>query len=147
VDTSFATVPNAAAITDGIGAWNPNKTTNLDKPMKIPERQAGAREYGSSALYDNGKIIWTAGGNDVVNDKDVKVIQNDGPPTNQTEIIDLNKSPGEWQRSADMNIPRRHHNATTPTGRHRSRDWWHARPWVLEPPRWNACSHSGAVEP
>jgi galactose oxidase len=111
VDTSLTKVPNAAAIKDSIGDWN------LDRTMKIPERQAGERQYGSSALYDSGKVIWTAGGNDAQFDNNGKVIIVDGtptgPPTDRVEIIDLNKSPLEWRPATKMGIPRRHHNATT----------------------------------
>jgi galactose oxidase len=113
LDTPPATVPNAAAIKDGIGVWI------SDSAPKVPERQAGERQYGSSALYDSGKVIWTAGGNEAFFDKDGKVViqdnTNTGPPTDRVEIIDLNKSPPEWEwkPSAKMGIPRRHHNATT----------------------------------
>lgn len=91
-------------------AWTPNG----------PERNLGAREYGSSVMYDSGKILFVGGGNSKEPDAEgnIKDAKGNpipflvGPPTNITEFIDLNQIPLEWVRTKDMQFPRRHHNAT-----------------------------------
>lgn len=97
-----------------VGTWN------AEGPLKGLARNAGERQYGSSAMYDSGKIIWTGGGNAVLRDEKGNILtqadptQFTGPPTNQTEIIDLNddKNP-QWKQGQNMLYPRRQHNATT----------------------------------
>jgi hypothetical protein len=70
-------------------------------------------------VYDSGKIIWTGGGNEPSWDSEGVVQHQDdptqymGPPTNQTEIIDLNQKAPQWRHSTNMLFPRRQHNATT----------------------------------
>src|SRR5205823_4531856 len=55
------------------------------------------RDYGSSAMYDDGKLLMIGGGN---------------PPTATAEIIDLNASPPIWQWTNSMKFARRQMNAT-----------------------------------
>ncbi|KAK5721993.1 hypothetical protein LTR17_014497 [Elasticomyces elasticus] len=98
LDTS---VPALAGSTPNlVGTWL------TDVPVKkLPVRDAGERQYGSSAIYDSGKIIWTGGGN--------AEGQDGGPPTDRTEIIDLNDDNPQWKPAKHMIFPRRQHNATT----------------------------------
>ncbi|KAI9654639.1 MAG: hypothetical protein M1821_005846 [Bathelium mastoideum] len=77
----------------GLGTW----TTDG------PKRQAGAREYGPSVMYDSGKVIYIGGGNNA---------DSDGTPTKMTESIDLRAKELKWTREADMLFARRQHNAT-----------------------------------
>lgn len=86
-------------------------TWKLDGPV----RGAGQREYGSSVMYDSGKILFCGGGND----RDPQGKEMWGPTTNMTEIIDLNPRVQDgttvtptWELSEEMLFPRRHHNAT-----------------------------------
>ena len=100
-----------------VGAWAPD---DPKQKIQLPKRIAGERQYGSSAVYEPGKIIWTGGGNQPVMDNDDNVIMVDneptGPPTKVAEIIDLNdksdKGP-QWRHTSPMLYPRRQHNATT----------------------------------
>ncbi|KAK5693080.1 hypothetical protein LTR97_010556 [Elasticomyces elasticus] len=106
-----ASAPAAAAgsTPSPIGVWL------TDMPVKkIPVRDAGERQYGSSAIYDAGKIIWTGGGNAEVRDSSGNIVSQDGgPPTNRTEIIDLNDGNPQWKPAMHMIFSRRQHNATT----------------------------------
>ncbi|HTM57306.1 MAG TPA: galactose oxidase-like domain-containing protein [Candidatus Udaeobacter sp.] len=70
----------------GTGSW----TT-------VGNHLVGNRDYGSSVMYDDGKIL-VVGGAD--------------PPTNTTEVIDLNAASPAWQYSGTMKSARRHCNAT-----------------------------------
>jgi hypothetical protein len=72
--------------TSGTGQW-----TN------VGNRLYGSRDYGSSAMYDDGKIIIAGGGD---------------PPTATAEVIDLNAATPTWQWTAPMQFARRHMNAT-----------------------------------
>src|SRR4051812_48432575 len=56
-----------------------------------------ARDYGSSVMYGDGKVIVMGGGQ---------------PPTSTAEIIDLNDQKPKWVNVAPMNHPRRQLNAT-----------------------------------
>ena len=73
--------------TSGTGAWTvvANHSVNV------------YRDYGSSVMYDNGKVLVVGGGN---------------PPTNTAEVIDLNASSPAWRQVASMAFARRQHNAT-----------------------------------
>ena len=55
------------------------------------------RDYGSSVMYDDGKILVMGGGD---------------PPTNTAEVIDLNASTPAWRSVASMAFARRQLNAT-----------------------------------
>ena len=72
--------------TSGPGIWRTVAHTNADY-----------HDYGSSVLYDIGKVLIAGGAN---------------PPISTTEIIDLNSPSPSWQLTAPMNNPRRHLNAT-----------------------------------
>ena len=73
--------------TSGTGAWTvvANHSVNV------------YRSYGSSVMYDNGKVLVMGGGD---------------PPTNTAEVIDLNASSPAWRQVASMAFARRQHNAT-----------------------------------
>ena len=55
------------------------------------------RDYGSSVLYDDGKVLIAGGGD---------------PPTNTAEVIDLNAATPAWRSVAPMAYKRRQINAT-----------------------------------
>jgi len=55
------------------------------------------RDYGSSVMYDVGKVVVIGGGI---------------PPQKTAEMIDLNQPAPVWQDAGEMSIGRRHHNAT-----------------------------------
>ncbi|KAK3073193.1 hypothetical protein LTR53_005432 [Teratosphaeriaceae sp. CCFEE 6253] len=106
---SVASAPPAS----GTGAKAPAiiGTWNSDGPLKALERNAGERQYGSAALYDCGKVIWTGGGNSIVRDQNGKIMTQDdptqftGPPTGQTEIIDLNEKAPQWRNIIATTLP------------------------------------------
>lgn len=70
----------------GTGKWSPG-----------PNRNAGTRDYGSSAMYDVDKVIYAGGGLN---------------PTNACETIDLNVPAPAWKYTAAMAYKRRHLNLT-----------------------------------
>jgi len=72
--------------TSGSGSWSVVASSNY-----------GYRDYGSSVLYDDGKVL-LVGGSD--------------PPTNTAEVIDLNASLPAWRSVAPMTYERRQLNAT-----------------------------------
>lgn len=72
--------------TAGTGAWTPVGFSNF-----------GLRDYGSSVMYDDGKVLIVGGGD---------------PPTESAEVIDLNNASPSWRYMAPMSSPRRYHNAT-----------------------------------
>ena len=72
--------------TSGAGAWTP-----------VATRAYGYRKYGSSVMYDDGKVL-VMGGGDL--------------PTNTAEVIDLNASSPAWRSVASMTFARRQLNAT-----------------------------------
>lgn len=72
--------------TAGTGKWSPG-----------PFRNSGTRDYGSSAMYDDDKVIYAGGGLN---------------PTNACEIIDLNVPVPAWKFTAPMAFSRRHLNLT-----------------------------------
>ena len=63
----------------------------------VATRKYGWRDYGTAAMYADGKIL-VAGGAD--------------PPTATAEVIDLNAATPSWRSVASMSIPRRHLNST-----------------------------------
>ena len=73
--------------TSGTGSWSVvgNHSVNV------------YRDYGSSIMYDNGKILVMGGGD---------------PPTNTAEVIDLNAASPAWRSVASMAFARRQLNAT-----------------------------------
>jgi hypothetical protein len=71
--------------TSGTGAWTPGRASNF-----------GYRDYGSAVMYDAGKVLITGG----------------GPPTNTTEVIDLNSPTPAWRYVGSMAFTRRQMNAT-----------------------------------
>ena len=86
----FNTAPSTATRyldTSGTGSWSVvgNHSVNV------------YRDYGSSVMYDNGKIL-VMGGAD--------------PPTNTAEVIDLNAASPAWRSVASMAFARRQLNAT-----------------------------------
>ena len=73
--------------TSGTGAWTVVAATNTP----------GYRDYGSSVMYDDGKVL-VMGGVD--------------PPTSAAEVIDLNAATPAWRPVGSMAFARRHLNAT-----------------------------------
>ncbi len=73
--------------TAGAGSWATVDGTNhgLD------------RQYGGGVMYEPGKVLITGGGN---------------PPTNSTEVIDLNAGSPSWRNVSSMANARRHMNST-----------------------------------
>ena len=65
--------------------------------LQSASRVAGPCEYAPSVMYDEGRVLFIGGG---------------VPPTRIVEKIDLTIASPVWQRSGDMNFPRRQHNAT-----------------------------------
>jgi hypothetical protein len=72
--------------TSGTGLWT-----------IVATRQFGFRSYGSSALYDDGKLLVVGGGD---------------PPTNTAEVIDLNAQTPAWRYVGSMSNARRQFDAT-----------------------------------
>jgi hypothetical protein len=72
--------------TSGSGAWT-----------FVASRIFGYRGFGSSVMYDAGKVLVMGGGD---------------PPTNSAEVIDLNAPSPSWRAVVPMAIPRRQINAT-----------------------------------
>lgn len=74
--------------TGGTGRWNGVALTT-----------GPYRSYGSSVMYDNGKVLIMAGGD---------------PPVKSAEVIDLNvpSQNQAWRRVGDLAFARRHINAT-----------------------------------
>jgi Domain of unknown function (DUF1929)/Glyoxal oxidase N-terminus/Kelch motif len=72
--------------TSGSGSWS-----------VVAGSSYGYRDFGSSVLYDDGKVL-IAGGSD--------------PPTNTAEVIDLNAAVPAWRTVAPMTNRRRQMNAT-----------------------------------
>jgi len=78
--------------TNGAGSWTEG-----------PASAGTYRDFGSSVIYDKGKVIIIGGGN---------------PPQNTAETIDLNQHTPAWQFTGNMKYARRQHNATIlPDGR------------------------------
>jgi WD40 repeat protein len=73
--------------TAGTGTWS-----------LVGFRNFGWRDYGTAAMYADGKILVTGGASN--------------PPTASAEVIDLNAATPSWRSVAPMNIRRRHLNST-----------------------------------
>ena len=73
--------------TSGSGAW----TVVASRSVNV------YRDYGSSVMYDNGKVLVMGGGD---------------PPTNTAEVIDLNAAIPAWRSVPSMAFARRQLNAT-----------------------------------
>jgi Domain of unknown function (DUF1929)/Glyoxal oxidase N-terminus/Kelch motif len=73
--------------TAGTGTWS-----------LVGFRNFGWRDYGTAAMYADGKILVAGGASD--------------PPTASAEVIDLNAATPSWRSVAPMNIRRRHLNST-----------------------------------
>jgi len=90
--------PNGLVFTPG-----PQKETfyldTRDKGRKVPfgDRILGQRDYGSSVMYEPGKILVMGGGD---------------PPLATAEVIDLNAASPAWRSVAAMATARRQLNAT-----------------------------------
>jgi hypothetical protein len=65
-----------------------------------PKRQFGLRNYGPSALYDDGKLL-------VIGGAKIGVL-----PTNTAEVINLTVPVPAWRYTNPMRFARRHANAT-----------------------------------
>ncbi|MBW4564587.1 MAG: DUF1929 domain-containing protein [Mojavia pulchra JT2-VF2] len=76
--------------TVGTGQWSTVSNSNL-----------GDRFYGSSVMYDNGRVLIVGGG----------LEKYSGLPTNTAEVIDVAVS-NQWIPVPSMAFRRRHHNAT-----------------------------------
>jgi fibronectin type 3 domain-containing protein len=79
--------------TSGTGLWTPVGNTNF-----------GTRNWGSSVMYDDGKILLVGG--------TLCGAYAECAPTETAEIIDLNAPIPQWTYVASMAHPRKHHNAT-----------------------------------
>ncbi|MGH7513176.1 MAG: galactose oxidase-like domain-containing protein [Gemmatimonadales bacterium] len=68
------------------------------------------RDYGTAAMYDAGKILYTGGGGNAtwMQSPDAK----SGTPTNIAEKIDLNAGSPAWTSAGTMAFRRRHLNST-----------------------------------
>ena len=66
------------------------------------------REYGSAAMYDNGKVLILGGGGNSTEDPNAPTYL----PTNTAEVIDLNAPTPAWRSVSPMAYRRRHPNAT-----------------------------------
>jgi len=73
--------------TAGAGAWT----------FVAGHLSPSTRDYGSSVMYGDGKVLVVGGGD---------------PPTNSAEIIDLTSSSPVWQQTGSMNWARRQMSAT-----------------------------------
>jgi hypothetical protein len=69
-------------------------------PQGMPSN--GERQYGSSVMYDVGKVVYIGGHDDVTTDV----------PTAAAAVIDFRANPPAWRRIASMHFPRRQHSAT-----------------------------------
>jgi galactose oxidase len=77
--------------TAGTGTWTP-----------LAARRNGERQYGSTVMYEPGKVLSTGGGNDAGTDL----------PTAECEVIDLEEPTPAWRPTAPMRFRRRQQNAT-----------------------------------
>jgi len=85
----FNAGPNQAAYyldVSGTGNW-----------FFVANSRFGLRDYGSSVMYDEGKVLIVGGGD---------------PPTATAETIDLLASQPAWRDVSPMSTPRRQNNAT-----------------------------------
>jgi alpha-amylase len=95
--------PNGSVFMSGTSAMSFYFDTVAQVWSPIAPRAAGPREYAPSVMYDEGKVIYIGGGSNP---------PDNGPPTNTTEVIDLNEANPSWRTVQPMFFPRRQHNAT-----------------------------------
>jgi 6-phosphogluconolactonase (cycloisomerase 2 family) len=82
--------------TAGAGAWTDVAGSSLSY-----------RDYGSSAMYDEGKVLIVGGNPGEPNEAAPTIL-----PSATTEVINLNTGQPAWRRVAPMSVGRRQHNAT-----------------------------------
>jgi Domain of unknown function (DUF1929)/Kelch motif/Fibronectin type III domain len=82
--------------TSGSGAWT-----------VVGNNTYGSRNWGSAAMYDDGKVILVGG-----NKGDFYGSGSAVAPTNTAEIIDLTAPSPAWHSAAPMAYARKHHTAT-----------------------------------
>ena len=95
--------PNGKVFNAGPNGWtsylDPSGTGTWDQPLD--QTNFGDRDinesYGSSVMYDFGKILIMGGGD---------------PPTATAEVIDLNAAAPTWRYVGSMATPRKQHVAT-----------------------------------
>lgn len=68
-----------------------------------PDPAVGDRDYGTSIMYDEGKVLIVGGGGRK---------ETGPPPTNSAEVIDLNAAAPAWRFTNPMAFARRQLNAT-----------------------------------
>jgi hypothetical protein len=81
--------------TTGTGSWSLVDNNNF-----------GNRHWGSSVMYDVGKVLITGGSQCGIYASCSML------PTNTAEVIDLNSPAPQWTYIAPMAFPRKHHNLT-----------------------------------
>jgi hypothetical protein len=82
--------------TSGTGKWTHVATSTVSY-----------RDYGSSVMYDEGKVL-IVGGNPRDADPDIPM----NSPSASAELIDLNAPAPAWRQVAPMSVGRRHLNTT-----------------------------------
>jgi hypothetical protein len=82
--------------TSGSGSWSDVASSGL-----------AYRDYGSSVMYDEGKVLIVGG-----NPRDVNPLVPIILPSATAEVIDLGDPIPAWRSIAPMSIGRRHHNTT-----------------------------------
>jgi galactose oxidase len=82
--------------TTGSGAWT-----------FFADNRYGSRTWGSSAMYQSGKVMVSGGSGCAAYDYSCGLT-----PTNTAEIIDLNAAVPAWTYAAPMMYPRKQHNTT-----------------------------------
>ncbi len=87
VNTSLVDVVNGKVVKNFLHAIDPT-TSEL----------VGERDFGSSVMYEPGKVLVVGG--------------HSNPPTVTAEVIDLNDASPAWKFVGAMSIPRRQLNAT-----------------------------------
>jgi len=86
-------------------------TTGSGAISDVTASELSYRDYGSSAMYDAGKVL-IVGGNPRESFSPPRIV-----PSQTAEVIDLTQSMPHWRRVADMSVGRRHLTATLlPTG-------------------------------
>ncbi|MDQ3584007.1 MAG: DUF1929 domain-containing protein [Pseudomonadota bacterium] len=93
--------PNGKTFVVGTALSYYVSTTGAGAVIAVAAQNASRRDnYGSAAMYDYGKVMYTGGGNT----SDV--------PHSSVEMIDLTATNPVWTYAASMPQPRRQHNAT-----------------------------------
>src|SRR5262245_32569930 len=86
VFVSGMTIASRYLDTAGTGSWS------------TVGNSSQGRDYGTSAVYDNGKVLIVGGGS--------------SPPTKSAQVIDLNAATPTWRTIGSMTYARRQLNAT-----------------------------------